>query len=107
MRSPQTMTRRLVPAFALSLVSSLVLGALVVTAAAGDAEPALPQWFGVAERHLGDAGTTTPRSARAGPSAVGTTSRRTSRCPSRRCAGRAAARRAAPTAPCTPPTSSS
>jgi DNA-binding transcriptional ArsR family regulator len=55
MRSPQTLPRRLVPALGITLASSLLLGALVVTADAGDAPPALPAWFGVAAPQQGDA----------------------------------------------------
>jgi DNA-binding transcriptional ArsR family regulator len=56
MGSPQTLTQRLVPALAVTLVATLVLGAVVVTADVADGtEPMLPQWFTVAVPMQGDA----------------------------------------------------
>lgn len=56
MGSPQTLTQRLVPAFAVALVSTLVLGAVVVTAdVATDDSPLLPQTLTIATPHQGDA----------------------------------------------------
>ncbi len=56
MRSPQTLTRRLVPALAVTVVSTLIFGAVVVTADAATADaPLLPDTFGVAAPMQGDA----------------------------------------------------
>lgn len=56
MGSPQTLTQRLVPALAVTLVATLVLGAVVVTADVADgSDPLLPQWFSVAAPMQGDA----------------------------------------------------
>lgn len=56
MRSPQSLTQRLVPALAVTLVATLLFGAVVVTAdVATDQAPALPATFGVASPMQGDA----------------------------------------------------
>lgn len=56
MQDSQTLTRRLVPALAVTLVATLVLGAVVVTAdVATDSAPLLPATFAVAAPHAGDA----------------------------------------------------
>ncbi|MEK6974867.1 MAG: winged helix-turn-helix transcriptional regulator [Candidatus Thermoplasmatota archaeon] len=56
MRSPQSLTQRLVPALAVTLVATLVLGAVVVTADVADGtEPLLPESFAVAAPRQGDA----------------------------------------------------
>lgn len=56
MGSPQTLTQRLVPAFVVTLVATLVLGAVVVTADVADGtDPLLPASFGVASPQQGDA----------------------------------------------------
>lgn len=56
MQSSQTLTRRLVPALAVTVVATLVFGAVVVTAdAATDSAPLLPDTFGVAAPRQGDA----------------------------------------------------
>lgn len=56
MRSPQTLTRRLVPALAVTVVATLVFGAVLVTADVADGtEPLLPESFAVAAPKQGDA----------------------------------------------------
>lgn len=56
MQSPQTLTRRLVPALAVTVVATLLFGAVVVTADVADgAEPLLPETFAVAAPRQGDA----------------------------------------------------
>lgn len=56
MQSNQTLTRRLVPALAVTVVATLVFGAVVVTAdVASGAEPLLPESFAVAAPRQGDA----------------------------------------------------
>lgn len=56
MQSNQTLTRRLVPALAVTVVATLVFGAVVVTADVADgAEPLLPETFAVAAPRQGDA----------------------------------------------------
>lgn len=56
MRSPQTLTRRLVPALAVTVFATLVFGAVLVTADAADGfQPLLPESFAVAQPMQGDA----------------------------------------------------
>lgn len=56
MRSPQSLTQRLVPALAVTAVATLLFGAVVVTADVATAEgQALPATFGIAEPRVGDA----------------------------------------------------
>ncbi len=56
MRSPQSLTQRIVPALAVTVVATLLFGAVVVTAdvASGD-DPLLPESFAVAVPQQGDA----------------------------------------------------
>src|SRR5437763_1199469 len=49
------LSRRIVPAILVSLLSSAALGALVVSAEVATGPQPMPTWFGVAVPHLGDA----------------------------------------------------